>query len=136
MSYEEFYTENKKKVYIYALRKLSNVEQAEDITAESFFRLYKHWEKVSNRGGNGPILAWTYTVARNLIIDTYKKKKTESLEEEPPSDYESLMSQVIKDESARAVHNALAKLDDDKRDILEMKFGQELKFKEISEALG
>ena len=56
------------KIYRYCYFKLGNRETAEDITQETFLRFLE-------RGYESSALQFLYTIARNLCIDEYRKKK-------------------------------------------------------------
>lgn len=58
-------------IYRYCYYRLHHVQLAEDITQEVFLRYFEHMSK--DVGGRP--LAYLYTVARNLCIDEYRKKK-------------------------------------------------------------
>ena len=53
-------------------------ELAEDITQETYLRAVVQWQK--RRTPDKP-LAWLQTVARNLLLNHYRRKKPKSLEE-------------------------------------------------------
>ena len=62
------------KIYRYCYFKLGSRETAEDITQETFLRFLE-------RGyGERDALPYLYTIARNLCIDEYRKKKHLSLQ--------------------------------------------------------
>lgn len=64
------------KIYRYCYFKLQKREIAEDITQETFLRF---WES-KDYHNEGKALRYLYTIARNLCIDEYRKKKYQSLE--------------------------------------------------------
>lgn len=138
MKFEDFYKEKQEKIFFYAVRKVSNKELAEDLCAETFFKVYKNWTAME-KWDDGRKLAWTYTVCRNQIIDHYRKNKPENIEnieEQPDDNYESIMSTLIKEESSKEIHTAMQKIDPEKQEVLELRFGQELKFSEIARIIG
>jgi RNA polymerase sigma factor (sigma-70 family) len=55
--------------------KVGSKEDAEDILQDVWYQLYNTTEAIEQVG------AWLYRVARNKIIDRYRKKKPDSLEE-------------------------------------------------------
>jgi RNA polymerase sigma-70 factor (ECF subfamily) len=57
--------------------KVSNYERAEDLTQEVFT---KFWQELRNGKKIQNARAYLYTLARNLIIDWYRKKKESSLD--------------------------------------------------------
>ena len=57
--------------------KVAKTEDAEDILQEVWFQT----SRLTNRNEMENVGAWLYSVTRNKIIDSYRKKKTESLED-------------------------------------------------------
>lgn len=136
--------------YIYAviLRVLGNRENAEDVTADFFIRL---WELADRyRQGRGH-RAWMSTIARNMAIDFLRAHKREQLTEEipdvaagdaevvstsgrshgqPGSDVENA---VVGD---MAISQALEQLSDAERQVVHMKIMGDMTFQEISNVLG
>lgn len=66
-AFAELYDCYQPAVYRYVLFQVGDVATAEDLTAEVFVRLVEKIHRYSYRGR--PLLAWLYTIARNLIID-------------------------------------------------------------------
>jgi RNA polymerase sigma factor (sigma-70 family) len=64
-----------KRLYAFIRGKVGTNEDAEDILQDVWYQLYNTTEVIEQVG------AWLYRVARNKIIDRYRKKKAEPLEE-------------------------------------------------------
>jgi RNA polymerase sigma-70 factor (ECF subfamily) len=71
-AFAEFYTRHHDAVYTYLYYRTNDVQVAEDLTGEVFLRLVAKMDKFTYRGR--PILAWLYTIARNLLIDHQRKQ--------------------------------------------------------------
>lgn len=65
------------KLYKYCYFKVHNVHLAEDITQEAFLRLF---ESSKSKNIYKP-LAFLYTVARNLCVDEFRRKKQKDLKQ-------------------------------------------------------
>ena len=65
------------KLYRYCYFKMHDVQAAEDITQEAFLKLFENsrYKEVKSP------LAFLYTVAKNLCIDEYRRKKTVQIPE-------------------------------------------------------
>lgn len=72
MDIEEQY----EKIYRYCYFKVYDKQLAQDITQEAFLRFYKQ----DVRPAKEKELPYLYTIAKNLCIDSFRKKTTESLE--------------------------------------------------------
>jgi RNA polymerase sigma factor (sigma-70 family) len=128
-------------------KRVNSLEDADDILQDVFYqlaeadRMTKPVEQVS---------AWLYTVARNRITDSYRKKKTESLPEysdDEDSFVEELGSLMFDNgntpetEYLRSLvwtelEKVLNELPLEQREVFEMNELQGVPFKEISELTG
>lgn len=76
-TFEQIYSAESDVIFRFCLVRVSNREQALDITQETFLRLWQSLARdkaiVNNR-------AFLFTIAHNLIIDWYRKKKSFSLD--------------------------------------------------------
>ncbi len=75
--FENIYEENNDSIFRFCLVRVSNRDQALDITQEAFLRLWSSFlegQEIENAR------AFLFTVTHNLIIDWYRKKKSISLE--------------------------------------------------------
>ena len=128
-------------IFRYCLIQTSNRETAKDLTQDTFMRA---WEYL--RQGKASIeymKAFLYKIATNLIIDYRRKKKpTSSIEgmmEEEGFDIPSGEREREKMEGAIEIENmmqVLGGLDEKYRDVLTMRFINDLSLSEIAEATG
>ncbi len=142
--FETYYLELREGVYWYVYRKLNKQEISEDITTEVFMKLLKNEEVLLKRDRNG-IRAWLFTVARNQIIDMFRKNskkdsKNVDLDEEifeiVASKDDDYMKQVIKEEEAEMVISLVEGLEKEEKEVIHLRFYEEMKFSEIGEVLG
>lgn len=69
----EIYERHQPQVYRYILYRVQDADLAGDLTGEVFLRLVEHVRDFTYRGR--PLLAWLYTIARNLISDHYRQAR-------------------------------------------------------------
>lgn len=69
---EEIYKEYSKCVFNYLLSLTNNVEIAEELMQETFYSAIKNIHKFQN---NSSLKTWLYKIAKNKLIDYYKKSK-------------------------------------------------------------
>ncbi len=75
--FEEIYEVESDSIFRFCLVRVSNREQALDITQETFLRL---WQTLQQNKEVQNSRAFLFTVAHRLIIDWYRKKKSFSLD--------------------------------------------------------
>lgn len=123
------------KIFRYCKFNTKNEEVAKDICQESFVKAYKKLKDFKT-DGNWSIQSFLFTIARNLIIDDSRKKKESNLEDfENLESSEDLYEANEKKENIKKVRSVLLKLDEIERQIVILRFFEELSFQEISKIL-
>ncbi|MFA6533569.1 MAG: RNA polymerase sigma factor [Patescibacteria group bacterium] len=138
-AFGQFYDIYVKKIYRFIYFKVSSKEEAEDLTAEAFLKIWEYifaGKKVDN------LNAFTYQVARNLVIDFYRQKsqKTIALESEEilaeipdPTAGAEKIAELWLDQEELAKY--LKQLKDEYREIIILKYLDELSVSEIAKVL-
>lgn len=115
------------RVYRYCYYRLRHTQLAEDITQEAFLRYFE------SRGieNTGRPLAFLYTVARNLCIDEYRKRKPLELSDNlPGEDMESaLLDSVI-------LRQALHELTEHERELVLLRYVNEVPVSNLANFYG
>ena len=112
--YQQFYLDHKNTLFSYLLYKSGDREVARDIMQESFTRHFKHY---GHQLVDSPSLL--FAIARNALVD-YQRDRTRFYRAEiPPQETmpDEETSFLVKEENTR-VHEALAKLSDEDREII------------------
>ena len=129
-SFSRFYQANKEKLFGYLIRKTGDYHLSSDIMQESFTR---YLEKYGKEGSP----ALLYTIARNAVIDGFRKQDrgTRSLEERDHIGNDQEEHYLVRDE-CRRVLSALQKLERDERDVLTLVVSSGLSYREIAGVTG
>lgn len=127
-------------------RRVRSEADAEDILQDVFYQLA---ETESIAEPIEQLTSWLFTVARNKIIDWYRKKKPEPLPvENPDDDAKASVSDLLLDPFqnpddvyARSIlwdafSDALEELPDNQREVFVMHEFEGMSFKEIAELTG
>src|SRR5437867_6050556 len=72
-AWEEIVQTFSRRVYNLAYRFTSRADTAEDLTQEVFIRVYRSLEQYNSKQGD--LQNWFMRLARNLIIDDYRKRQ-------------------------------------------------------------
>ena len=121
-----------------------NRELAEDIFQETWIRVM---ERGKQYNGKSKFDTWLFAIARHLVIDWSRKKTTTSLEAlqeqygneqtfDPPANGPSPFDAVNTRENRESVQTALAQLDSLHREVLVLRFHEELSLEEIATITG
>ena len=133
-------------VYAYAVRRVQNREEAEDLTAEVFRKALASLSRFKWRGA--PFAAWLFRIATNMIADRAKRAAKEAALDESgaaerggnlrvPKGADTPQQTDLEDSERRAVLFRLVDaLAEDQRRVVVMRFADEKSIREIAEALG
>lgn len=121
-------------IYRLCFFKTSSKDVAYDMTQETFLRF---WKTLSSGKEVDKPKQYIYQIARNLIVDYYKSKKTVSLDLLEEAGFEPTSKDLSQDLFSEVVllKEAINSLEDDFREVMYLRFIEELKVKEIAEVL-
>lgn len=134
-AYAMLVDEYKSPIYNLAYRMTANVEDADDLTQETFIRAYQYLWRYDPRK---KFFTWLYTLAFNLIKNHLRKNKKEKLSEKlnASSLTDSNTSPEEKMIEDQEISSYLLLLEDELRALLIMKYQQELSLEEIATITG
>jgi len=84
----------------------------------------------------GCFSAWLFTIARRRLIDLYRQHPTDPLKDEMPDISLDLQSVLEKNENHVRLNQLLDELDDDRRELLQLRYAAGLEFSEIASVVG
>jgi RNA polymerase sigma-70 factor, ECF subfamily len=121
-------------IFSYAHTLTRNRELAEDVTASTFAKAIEDLPRFEWRGV--PYSAWLYRVAANLVARQARRPPWVDLDARQPVD--GLSPELIVEQRTRAaeVRAAVAGLPDDQREAVLLRFGGDLRNREIAEIMG
>jgi RNA polymerase sigma-70 factor, ECF subfamily len=138
-AYGRFYDLYVKRIYRFVYFKVNSTTDAQDLTSEVFLKI---WQYIKEGKDIKNLNAFTYMIARNLVIDFYRSKSREdqSLENTNTLDQvdqsKDLLKEQIKDSDLRGVLSGLDHLKDEYKEVIILKYLDELSTKEIAEIVG
>lgn len=133
------------KIYSYILFLVHDDEVADDLFQETFMKAI-----VTIRQGryveSGRFWAWLTRIAHNLVIDKYRQDRNSNVISNDASDADlfndaslsdiTVEMKMITEQSLTDVGRLLKELPDNQKEVLYMRFYQDLSFKEIADATG
>ncbi|MEZ3549416.1 MAG: sigma-70 family RNA polymerase sigma factor [Muribaculaceae bacterium] len=130
------------RIYNYILRIIKNEDIANDIFQETFVKAILTI-KQGRYTENGKFPAWISRIAHNLIIDYYRQEKTENVQSADLNDVdvlnrkelceETIEDVIIYNQIHQDVKYLIKELPYLQREVLNMRYYQNLSFKEIAE---
>ena len=127
-----------RKLFFFIRERVNTNEDAEDILQDVWVQL----SDVINTEPIEQVSGWLYRVAKNKIIDKYRKKSTVSLEEEIYEDEENDFylnipeSEQLRDVFWEQLYAALEEIPENQRQVFIWNELEEISFQEIAERTG
>jgi len=135
-AFAEIYELCQPPIYRYIYYRVSDVSTAEDLTADVFVRLVEKIDRFTYRGR--PLLAWLYTIARNLITDHHRRVGQATmlpLDEQLVADSDDLEQAAERGLAQRRLAAALPHLTKDQQQVIILKFIEGLDNAEVAQML-
>jgi len=133
------------RLFRYLIHLTGSQERAEDFFQETWLRVL---ERGHQYDGKWKFEAWLFAIARNLVLDWHRRKKPQSLEamagpdeDATPFDVqdekaESPLQQVLHAEASTGVRAGLERVPAIYREVLVLRFQEELQLDEIAGVTG
>ncbi|MBO4643486.1 MAG: sigma-70 family RNA polymerase sigma factor [Alphaproteobacteria bacterium] len=133
-AFHELLTRYEKRVFALAWRLCFNQTEAEDLTQETFLKV---WKNAALWRPEAKLETWIYRVLHNLFIDSRRRDKgqTEELSEDLRSDADTPEQTLIKKRTGQEVAQALNALPDRQKEALILCYYQGMKAKDAAEFL-
>ena len=138
--FSELYRAHLRDVYSYSYYRIGNHHDAEDITEQTFLQAYRHFERAQRESEGRPLRPWLIRIAHNLAANYYRdrsRKPQTNLEDAGVlATFHDTEDLVEGREEVQQVLAGVAKLPEDRRDALIMRFALDMDNREIARALG
>ncbi|MDR2953771.1 MAG: sigma-70 family RNA polymerase sigma factor [Prevotella sp.] len=145
LAFDILLNRHKQNVYNYIYFIVRNKELSEDIFQETFIKAIITI-KQGRYTENGKFRAWISRIAHNLIIDHFRQEKNENTvsNDEAPIDLlnnpalcdGTIEDQMISMQITSDIRKLISYLPDSQKEVLEMRYYQDLSFKEIADITG
>ena len=145
-----------KPIYTFVYRYVGNEKDAEDITQETFVKVWRNLHKFNERKSLAPhrtkdsgsgFKTWIFSIAKNASIDYLRKKKEVPLSQFDDNDGENIILDTLADPSplpdelferaslSKTLTLAMEKLSPKYRMVLFLRYNDHFNFREIAESL-
>ena len=109
----------------------SSAEKAEDLTQETFYKLFK---SISCYKEKNKFKAYLYTIANRLCVDESRKRAFYPLEDE--ENIVNEYNEILRLEDREEITYLLNILSPEQREAIILRFGEQLSFHEIAKVMG
>jgi len=127
------------RVFQYVNYRVGDVTIAEDLTSDIFNKALTRFATYNS--GKATFSTWIFSIARNTIIDYYRrrdreKKIQEKVQPEDISFSKSVEEEASRSEEIRKLYECLARLSPNEQELISLKFSSEMTNREISRITG
>ncbi len=145
-AFDELLARNQQKLYNYIMFVVRDPERANDVFQDTFVRVITKLQEGKYKD-SGKFSFWLTRIAHNIIMDTYRQQKSKHMiEPTEDNDLNKLSDNLLMDinrenEFVNAqvlsdVHNIMKALPTPQREVVYMRYFQDMSFKEIACATG
>ncbi|MBR5235550.1 MAG: sigma-70 family RNA polymerase sigma factor [Bacteroidaceae bacterium] len=144
-AFDELLSRYQGKIFNYILFIVRNQELAEDIFQETFVKAIVTMQQ-GRYTADGKFGAWITRIAHNLVIDSFRQERSENTISNDESEVDLLNDadlcddnvemQMVNDQTLIDVRRLVDALPDNQREVVYMRYYQDLSFKEIAEIVG
>ena len=132
-AFAELLRRHRDAVYGFACRMLSDPREAEDVAQETFLRLYR---SSSRYRADASLRTYLLTVARNICIDHFRKKRPEIMDELPETPTQETPLDLLEGAiAADRLEKAIGNLPVNQRTAILLRHTEQLSYQRISEIM-
>ena len=144
-AFDELLSRYQGKIFNYIFFIVRNQELAEDLFQETFVKAIVTMQQ-GRYTADGKFGAWITRIAHNLVIDSYRQERNENTisNDEVEVDLlnnadlcdENVEMQMVNEQTLTDVRRLVDALPDNQREVIYMRYYQNLSFKEIADIVG
>lgn len=144
-AFDELLSRYQGKIFNYIFFIVRNQELAEDIFQETFVKAIVTMQQ-GRYTADGKFGAWISRIAHNLVIDSFRQERNENTISNDETEVDLLNDadlcddniemQMVNDQTLLDVRRLVDALPDNQREVVYMRYYQDLSFKEIAEIVG
>lgn len=120
-------------VFHFAIKRIQDQQHAEDIAQTVFLNLWKRQDLLTQQQVTEPLI---YAIAKNAVMDHFRQKLKLSIQDEKELPNVAVEEINELDDRQEALEQAIAKLPQKRRQVLELSRFNGMTYKEIGAELG
>jgi RNA polymerase sigma-70 factor, ECF subfamily len=128
--FADLYELHFERVYAYAVRRMSNRTEAEDLTSEVFHQALANLKRFEWRGI--PFAAWLFRIAANLISDRWQRSGKEICDESQIESAQVGPAEIEDVERRATIFRLVGTLPEEQRRVVVARFVEEKSIKEVA----
>ena len=144
-AFDELLSRYQDKLFNYIYFVVHNQELAEDIFQETFVKAIVSIQQ-GRYTADGKFSAWITRIAHNLVIDSFRQERNENTVSNDEGEIDlfnnaelcddNIEMQMVNDQTLNDIRRLVDALPDNQREVVYMRYYQDLSFKEIADITG
>ena len=143
-SFEELLSRHKNRIFAFIMSKVKNRDITEDIFQDTFIKVISSLKK-GKYNEEGKFLPWMMRISHNLVIDHFRKEsKMRKIRPTSEFDIFDILDDGRKNQEDLMIQTQvhadlnilIEQLPEDQKEVLKMRYFEDLSFKKISELTG
>jgi len=143
-SFEELLSRHKNRIFAFIMSKVKNRDITEDIFQDTFIKVINSLKK-GKYNEEGKFLPWMMRISHNLVIDHFRKEsKMRKIRPTSEFDIFDILDDGRKNQEDLMIQTQvhadlnilIEQLPEDQKEVLKMRYFEDLSFKKISELTG
>src|ERR1700757_957291 len=131
--FADLYEVNFERVYAYAIRRVRDRAEAEDVTAEVFHQALANLKRFEWRGI--PFAAWLFRIAANLISDRWQRSGREVSDEDEIASAQVSPAEIEEVERRATLYRLVETLPAEQQRVVVLRFVEQKSIKEVASAI-
>jgi len=138
-SFGKLYDEYVDQIFRYVYYKVGNFAESQDLTGQTFLKAFENIDSYEVR--DVAFSSWLYRIAHNLLVDYFRresKRENVPIEDQPPtpSTRGNPVETVLADLDSERLYRALNRLTHNQREVLVLKFIDNMSNNQVAEIMG
>jgi RNA polymerase sigma-70 factor (ECF subfamily) len=124
-----------RRIHRYFYSRVENMEDAEDLTAQTFMSVIEALPRYQHRG---QFTAWIFRIARSKAMDHFRRNHSRVQKDASTAEtiFDETLEQVIQSQTIDSLRVIIKMLKEDERELLRLRFVVDLSYVEIAELVG
>lgn len=131
--FEQTYQEYQQMIQAFLLRLCGNAHLAEELTQETFYQAFRHWDDFR---GKSSVSTWLCTIAKRLLYNTVRKKELLPLEEATNASADDVTDALVQSDRKMAAHRLVHRLPEPMREVFTLRTFGDLSHAQIGSLFG
>ena len=132
-AFEQTYQEYQQMIHAFLLRLCGNAHLAEELTQETFYQAFRHWNEFRQQSS---VSTWLCTIAKRLLYNAVRRKDALPLEDAVHRTDDDVTDALVRSDRMMAAHRLVHRLPEPLREVFTLRTFGDLSHLQIGSLFG